>query len=261
MQNISKKGYRVVISGNGSDEIFSGYYDHYLAYFYDMRKKKKIFEKEVSLWKKKILPFIRNENFRQENYFVINKKPKYHYNFNIKLYKEIFKIKNIKIKFSEKKFTNSILKNRMKNELFRESVPVILHEEDSNAMFHSIENRSPYLNIKIYEYMQSLDVKHLIHNGRTKSLLRDSLKGISPNHANMNYEKIGFNIDINEMIDFRSILIRNYLLNKSEIFKLIKKEEIEKILANDELINNNSFFLFKYLNLKLLIDNTKVKLH
>jgi asparagine synthase (glutamine-hydrolysing) len=261
MQNISKDGYKVVISGNGSDEIFSGYYDHYLAYFYDIRKKKKILKKEILLWRKKILPLIRNKNFRQENYFAINKKPKYLFNFNIKLYKEIFKIKNIKIEFLERKFTHSILRNRMKNELFRESVPVILHEEDSNAMFHSIENRSPYLNTKIYDYMQSVDVKHLIHNGRTKSLLRDSLIGISPNHANMSYEKVGFNIDINEMIDFKSKLIKNYLLNKSEIFKLIDKKKIKNILLNKELINNNIIFLFKFLNIKLLIDNIKVNLH
>jgi hypothetical protein len=77
----------------------------------------------------------------------------------------------------------------------------------------------------------------------------------------MNYEKVGFNIDINEMIDFKSKLIKNYLLNKSEIFKLIDKNKIKNILLNKELINNNNIFLFKFLNLKLLMDNIKVNLH
>ena len=52
----------------------------------------------------------------------------------------------------EKKYNKSILKNRTQNELFHESVPVILNEEDNNAMFHSIENRSPFLDRKLFEF-------------------------------------------------------------------------------------------------------------
>ena len=43
-KNISKKGFKVAISGIGADEIFSGYYDHHLAYFYDIRKNKNYLE-------------------------------------------------------------------------------------------------------------------------------------------------------------------------------------------------------------------------
>ena len=32
----------------------------------------------------------------------------------------------------------------MKNEIFHETVPVILYEDDMNSMRHSIENRSPF---------------------------------------------------------------------------------------------------------------------
>ena len=47
--------------------------------------------------------------------------------------------------FTESSYTGSLLRNRMLNELFHESVPVILHEDDLNAMYFSIENRSPFL--------------------------------------------------------------------------------------------------------------------
>ena len=43
-KDISKKGYKVAISGIGADEIFSGYYDHHLAYFYDIKKDKPLFK-------------------------------------------------------------------------------------------------------------------------------------------------------------------------------------------------------------------------
>ena len=32
----------------------------------------------------------------------------------------------------------------MANEMFNESVPVILHEDDLNSMYYSVENRSPF---------------------------------------------------------------------------------------------------------------------
>ena len=46
-KEISKKGYKVAISGIGADEIFSGYYDHHLAYFYDIHKNKILFNKSL----------------------------------------------------------------------------------------------------------------------------------------------------------------------------------------------------------------------
>ena len=47
--------------------------------------------------------------------------------------------------FAEARYADDLLRNRMLNELFHEAVPVILHEDDLNAMYYSIENRSPYL--------------------------------------------------------------------------------------------------------------------
>ena len=37
MENIARQGYRISISGTAADELFTGYYDHHLAYFYDVR--------------------------------------------------------------------------------------------------------------------------------------------------------------------------------------------------------------------------------
>ena len=52
--------------------------------------------------------------------------------------------------------------------------------------------------------MEKIKVEKFINNGYAKSLLRDSLKNIAPNHIINNYEKIGFNIAIDEIINFNS---------------------------------------------------------
>ena len=254
MREISKDGYKVVISGNGADEMFSGYYDHYLCFFSDIKDKKKR-NKELSCWKKNILPLIRNKDFRNANYFKKNNFPKYLISFDQNLAKEFSK-KNIKrLRFIQKKYDNSFLKNRMKNEMFRESLPVILNEEDLNSMYFSIENRSPYLDNNIYSFMEQVQVKNYINNGFAKSILRDSLKNIAPRHIINNHEKIGFNIDIDEIINFNSKTIKQFLLKKSYMFNYIKYQKIKKILNNSELIGEYKNFLFKILNLKIVFDS------
>ena len=49
----SEDGYKVILSGTGADEIFSGYYDHYLFHLNKLnRVNKDLFMKEKECWKK-----------------------------------------------------------------------------------------------------------------------------------------------------------------------------------------------------------------
>ncbi len=251
-KEISRDGIKVIISGNGSDEIFSGYYDHHLAYLNDIKKNKKLFNKSLENWIKNIKPLIRNKNFKDyKNY--VNK------NQNVKIIKGKNLSKNFGKKpfnpsFIEKKFTNSYLKNRMINEMFYESVPVILQEEDTNAMQFSIENRSPYLNSELYKYVINLNEKNFVANGFAKFILRKSLKNIGPDHILDNYEKIGFNISPEKLLNFESKKIQLIFKKKSQIYKIVDRLKIITILKSNELISKNSNFLFKLLNAKIFID-------
>ena len=49
-EKVSKNNFKVLISGVGADEIFSGYYDHTLQYLYEIRNLN-IFEDEFQNWK------------------------------------------------------------------------------------------------------------------------------------------------------------------------------------------------------------------
>ena len=50
-QKIHEKNISVVLNGVGGDEVFFGYHDHFLYFLYNQRKKK-IFQSELSHWKK-----------------------------------------------------------------------------------------------------------------------------------------------------------------------------------------------------------------
>ena len=63
-------------------------------------------------------------------------------------------------------------------------------------MFFSVENRTPFLDSKLFNWSQSIPTTHLIKNGRAKSILRDSVRGIVSDKILDNPRKVGFNVPI-----------------------------------------------------------------
>ena len=54
---------KISINGNGADEMFAGYYQHYQLYYQSLKNKnnKNIFKKN---WEKYIAPLLRNNEFK-----------------------------------------------------------------------------------------------------------------------------------------------------------------------------------------------------
>jgi len=248
-KEISKKKFKVVLSGNGADEIFSGYYDHFLAQLNDL--KGNLLKENFKHWKNKIFPIIRNKNFKDHTFYKKNYKKIL---LGANLSKKFGK-KNISLQLKDEKIFKSLLKNRMYNELKYESLPVILREDDLNSMFFSIENRSPYLNHSLVKCLQSLNTKYFIKDGFAKIILRNSLKEIAPKHILNNHEKIGFNISLNKIINFNSKKVLNLLKTNSKIYKIIDKRKIFELFNNKKEINKYQSFIFKFINAKILLDN------
>ena len=150
--------------------------------------------------------------------------------------------------------TDSLLRNRMLNEMFHEAVPVILHEDDLNAMYFSIENRSPFLDRELFEFCYRIPSRHLIRNGFGKAVLRDAMRGIVPDLVLDNPRKVGFNAPILSFLDLKDPEVRSYVLDKSGIFEHIRREKIEALLAQPDLPNSQSKFLFYFLSSKMFLE-------
>ena len=163
-----------------------------------------------------------------------------------------------KEEFNEEIFHSDILRNRMLNELFFEAVPVILHEDDLNCMYHSIENRSPFLDVSLLSHAYSIPTKFMVNNGFAKSILRDSMINIVPNKILMERKKIGFNAPIEELIDFSSENVINEILSFHEIYNLIKKDKILELLKKNSFTNFESKFLFNFLNCAIFMETNKL---
>lgn len=251
MQEVAREDYRVVVGGAGADEIFSGYYDHHLLYIAALEPAER--QAAINNWTRQLKPFVRNPFLQDPERFVAMPEFRDH------IYLESDRFANYLASsfvepFNEVDYHPVPLRNRMLNELFHESVPVIMHEEDINAMSFSIENRSPYLDRNLMEFTSSIPSSLLVKNGIAKAVLRESVRGIAPDAILDNPRKVGFNAPISDLLDLEDPGVRAELLEDSPVFDLVQRSAVEELLGNRELRNSESKFLFSFLGTKIFLD-------
>ena len=253
-KKISEDGHRVNLSGVGADELLSGYYDHHLFYLLSQKKNNE-FNKLFYNWKKYIKPLVRNPFLNNHKYILTNKKFREHIYFTNKNIGNFF-LKPKKQNFFEKNFCSDPLRQRMLNELFYETVPVILNQDDNNNMINSVENRSPFLSKKLSEFLYTVPTKYLIKNGYNKYILRESMKGICNNKILKDRKKIGFNTPFEDLFNFKTNNdLKEFILEKkSSIYDIIDRPKVIKILNKKNLLNSESKFVFSLLNCKIFMD-------
>ncbi len=253
MQSVAEHGYRIAISGVGADEMFTGYYDHHLAYLAEVQGDKSHYLASRYAWETTVLPDVTNPRLRDPELFVRTPSFREHiYNDGMN-FEDYFHVP-WKEPFTERSYTASLLRNRMLNELFVEIVPVILHEDDLNAMYHSIENRSPYLDRDLFEFCYRIPSHHLVQNGYAKSLLRDAMKDLVPAYILENHRKIGFNLSVHTFLDREDPEFESVLLNDSPIFEYVRRDKIKELMGKSSLPNSESKFLFSFLSSKLFME-------
>ena len=254
--HVKSKGFKVSLSGSGADEIYGGYYDHYLMIFSELNKSNpQKFKEYINIWNRNIRPHLRNKFFKKHDLFF--KDPNYRdYVFDNFDNNKNFCLKKINYDFKEKKYFKSLLKNRMANELFHENVPMFMHSEDLNSMQFSIENRSPFLDTNLIQYLFNVKGEQLLNECTNKYILRSSLDGILNKKVLNQKMKSGFNASILSLFNFEDKKIKNFINQDSEVYDFVDKSKIKSLIKNKNLLKQNGYskFLFSFLSLKTFMD-------
>ena len=175
----------------------------------------------------------------------------YENNFNLFKYSQIKK----KEEFKEINFCEELLRKRMLNELFNEVIPVILKHDDLNSMYHSIENRSPYLDRNLLEFSLTIPPHLLIVDGFQKKVLRDSGQNVLADKVRLSKQKKGFNASINSILNFNNEDVINFIFNeKSDIAEFIDVKKIKKDLNIQFIPNHISKLIFSIISTKFFMD-------
>ena len=254
-ENISEKNYKVAISGTGADEIFTGYYDHFLLHFQAINGTKYL-DPNINSWKKFILPKIRNPYLQNSKLYIDEPKNRdlvYEKNLGVSQYS----ITNFGEEFEEEDYCDELLRKRMMNELFNEVVPVILKHDDLNSMYHSIENRSPYLDRDLLNFSLTIPPHLLISDGFQKKILRDSGEGILCDEVRLSKEKKGFNASINSIVNLKNPEVLKFIFDKnSPIAEYVDVKKIKNDLKVEMIPNHISKLIFSIISTKFFLESS-----
>lgn len=249
---ISNGGYRVACSGTGPDELVTGYYDHFNLYLYEMRHSPN-YPAYLEDWRQHTGRFVRNPYLQNPELYFNQPDFRGHIYLDNDVFAGLLKVDFFE-DFSETVYADSLLRSRMMNELFHEGTRAILHEDDLNSMFYSIENRSPYLDSRLYEISYSIPNEYLIQDGYGKYILREAVKGILNEKVRTDRRKIGFNASFNSLVDLDKKENRDYLLEDGKIFEFIDRDKIEPLLTMNPMSDSYNKFMFYFLSAKIFLE-------
>ena len=210
----------------------------------------------INSWKKFILPKIRNPYLQNSKLYIDepeNRDLIYEKNFGISQYS----ITNFEEEFEEKDYCDELLRKRMMNELFNEVVPVILKHDDLNSMYHSIENRSPYLDRDLLNFSLTIPPHLLISDGFQKKILRDSGEGILCDEVRLSKEKKGFNASINSIVNLKNPEVLKFIFDKnSPIAEYVDVKKIKNDLKIEMIPNHISKLIFSIISTKFFLESS-----
>ena len=260
---IHDAGYKVAVSGTAADEIYTGYYDHYSMWLAQMWRRAQIdpavdFEKLLADWKEGFGAYVQNPLLQDPMTFVKTPDQRGHITLDQDVFEGLLAVP-FHEDFTETEFTKDLLRNRMMNELFAESIPVILHEDDCNSMRWSVENRSPFLDRNLVEFLYNVPSEYLMGDGFAKLLLRQSGERLVPDSVRLDKRKRGFNASINSLVDRADKNTKDRLLAPGPIFDLIDRGKFEAFLNDDMATNSFSKFLFSFISARIFLDQQPIE--
>lgn len=204
VSELASKDVKVVMSGEGADELFGGYNKY---------------KEEIDLgWYMRIPYFIRHlasniaglfPDVRGLNFIYRRGKKLKDYNIGLgRVYrdKEAMSIvkcpnqintKDITAPYYEEYKNNSNVVQRQVIDFYFWLVNDFLHAVDRNTMMFSLEARTPFLDKKVYEVARQLPVNAKINKTSTKLALRLAAKKVIPNES-YNKKKLGFPVPLRE---------------------------------------------------------------
>lgn len=251
VSKLAKTKVKVVLSGQGGDEIFGGYIRYVVAYL-EQTLKGAIFEMQeegkhvVTLQSiipnlpqlKQYIPMLK-EQFKEglfdpmdERYYrIINRSHKLNEIYNkdfLKCRNEQQLLEKFKQVFNHPE-TKSYF-NKMTYFDLKTFLPALLHVEDRMSMAVSLESRVPLLDRRIVELAATIPPSMKFAGGKTKAMLIKAVKNILPKEIVERKDKMGFPTPINEWManDLKEFVLDILTSQRAKDRGLLNTSAIEK---------------------------------
>lgn len=185
MQIARSRGMKVLLDGQGGDEIFAGYSIYTNNYLFECLKSGRLREFLKSV--KPDFPsfvlaslMVKVKPLRS----LLDKAERNRYKFLESFYKG-----DTSDHLQRKVFG---LNNALRGDINIYMIPHLLRYEDKNSMRWSIESRVPFMDYRLVELAASLGSRYKVRDGITKYIFRRAMDGIVPQKILERSDKVGF---------------------------------------------------------------------
>ena len=217
---LASKFVKVVLSGAGGDELFAGYHYFYGFYIKGLIRKGK-FIKAI----KEIYGLLNGGDYKIGIYsigflFIPLFIRRVYFSQKSVICKSLLRDKEATTSFFKDYYRTSSLHDALKFHLDCK-LEHLLKWEDRNSMAHSREARVPFLDIVIMSFVFKLPEDFIISQGKTKSIVRDAMKGIVPSDILNRRDKIGFATPMADWLREQSLkkLLKSWFINNDPLSK------------------------------------------
>jgi asparagine synthase (glutamine-hydrolysing) len=198
-QTAHEEGIKVLLEGQGGDEIFAGYHGYPHARAASLLSERRFLETSMLLnqWRKnrdqgnlRLLKIIRDVIGNEINQYALFRSGS--------ITKENLSYGKFNTSIDNNRALGLIPRNRrlvgaLRDEFLTGGMSRLLRHGDRNSMAWSVENRVPFLNKSLIQTSLSLPEHYLLSNGgETKYILRKAMKDIVPTTILTRNDKIGF---------------------------------------------------------------------
>jgi asparagine synthase (glutamine-hydrolysing) len=249
----AKKKVKVVLSGEGSDELFGGY-NIYLA---PLAKEKMVWLPKFLISFFTNLPFeyfgknyLRRVGMKLEDWYIGNASV-----FQREEIKKIWKggdQKLLNLNFLYKNTADLSDSSKMQFiDINTWLVGDILAKADKMTMAHSLELRVPFLDKEVASLAETLPDNFKWKNGVTKHILREAFSKIIP-ESTRNRKKLGFPTPIKDWLSKDRADIYNKILNNQYIKSHLNEGYIKELIKNHvskKVDNSRKIYLLLMLSL------------
>jgi len=257
MKLAKETGVKVILDGQGGDEVFGGYRGYYRIFFAEMLRNGEIsgiweelarlsqspidlgflISSSLKLWVGKVFPLFMVEGAlktmrRESRYLDLDFWREYRH--------RLEGLRSKAVTSLNQALHESLAGFELKN---------LLRFEDRNSMRFSIEARTPFADdLPLIEYLFQIPAVYKIHHGWSKYLMRESTKDILPERIRLRKDKIGFATPEDDWLrEIKDELFRYFQSDPSEFLNVREmKKDWNSFLASS--VNHSRESLWRLIN-------------
>jgi asparagine synthase (glutamine-hydrolysing) len=237
----SRQGVKVLMEGQGADELLGGYTDYAAAYLLeklgplirglkwvslgrDLKSCVTAFGATVFLTRvsRLLFPWLINLNYRYAGLLWVMRKD----------FVERMNLEVLNSPIRRKNTTTSLAEKLMRFDFSSRILPGLLQYGDTVSMANGVESRLPFLDYRLVEFCARLPIEWKIRNGKTKYILREYLRSIGQSQIANRKDKKGYPTPLEQLFKFNDgQMLRELLLAPdSRISAYCDRDKIQKLI-------------------------------